>query len=301
VADRRLVANFNEHSKAVRGVVFSPNGKRIASAGEDGSIIIWQAEHGKKEAVLLGENNRRVDAVAFSQDAKWFASCGQSHAILLWDLDRRERPSQLTTMRGSNYCLGISPDDRWLASTNGVYDSADGHSVVEFERQMYGVAFSHDGRWLACATPHETHPGLYLFDAEKWELRDQLEVTAAHFISVSFSPDNKHLVTGDDEGAVRLWEIEPLRQVALLGRHTSRVKSVAFSPDGREVASAGDDQAIRLWEVGRRRLITTIGTHTSPVLSVAFSPDGKELVSGEHDHSVRLYTRHRTLWGHRFN
>lgn len=297
VADRRMAANLNEHSKAVREVVFSPNGSEIASAGEDGSIIIWNAASGKKNAVLLG-NNRRVDAVAFAKDSSWLASCGQSHAISVWDLERRELRAEIATMKGYNYCLAISPDDRWLVGTRGVYDSADGHSVVEFERQTYGVTFSHDGRWLACASPQRY---LCLFDTSTWKERDQFEAPQSTFVSISISSDDKYLVTGEDEGSVRLWDVAPLRQVAVLGKHTSRVKSVAFSPDGREVASAGDDESIRLWDVRRRRLITTIGTHTSPVLSVAFSPDGKRLVSGEHDNSVRLYTRHRTLWGHRFN
>ena len=64
-----------------------------------------------------------------------------------------------------------------------------------------------------------------LLDTKTWKLREKLKVADAAFISISFSPDNKQLVTGDDEGTVRLWSIEPLRQVALLGRHSSRIKS----------------------------------------------------------------------------
>ena len=100
---------------------------------------------------------------------------------------------------------------------------------------------------------------------------------------------------------VRLWTINPLRQVALLGRHSSRIKSVAFSPDGKGVASAGDDNAIRLWDVNRGGLIALVGTHTKPVLSVSYAPDGKRIVSGEHDSSVRLYTRRRSLWGYQLD
>jgi WD40 repeat protein len=104
-------------------------------------------------------------------------------------------------------------------------------------------------------------------------------------------------VTGEDQGAVRLWATHPLREVAVLGRHAARVKSVAFAPDGKTAASAGDDGMIALWDVRQRKLRTRIGTHASPVYAIAFSPDGTHLVSGEHDRSVRVYTRRRTLWG----
>jgi WD40 repeat protein len=117
---------------------------------------------------------------------------------------------------------------------------------------------------------------------------------------VTWSPDRKSLVTGGDDGTVRLFHTDPLREVKVIGQHSARIKSVAFSPDGRSVASAGDDQTIALWSVNGG-LIDRIGTHAAPVLSVAFSPDGKKLVSGENDNSVRIYTRHRALWGHRLN
>jgi WD40 repeat protein len=141
-----------------------------------------------------------------------------------------------------------------------------------------------------------------VWDTEKWEVIAQSASNEMTPVSVSLSLDGRWLVTGDDEGTVRLWEVgPPLREVALLGRHNARVKSVAFSPDGRQVASAGDDKIIALWDVGQRSLVTYVGAHAAPVLAVAFSPDGRRIVSGEHDHSVRLYTRHRTLWGYRLD
>ena len=126
---------------------------------------------------------------------------------------------------------------------------------------------------------------------------EKVDFSPRQFISVSFAPDGKQLVTGEDGGIVQLWSAHPLRPTAVIGQHAARIKSVAFSPDGKQVASAGDDKMIALWDVSGRKLITRIGTHTSPVYAVAFSSDGRRLISGEHDHSVRLYIRHRTLWG----
>jgi WD40 repeat protein len=183
-----------------------------------------------------------------------------------------------------------------------VYDLETGQPLIPrggtFWSYVYGATFSADGRLLIGVTDR----GEIIFvNARTWQLLERQKVVDVPLISLSLSPDSRHLVTGDDGKAVRLWAIEPLRQVGVIGRHEARVKSVAFSPDGKQVGSAGDDKMVALWDVSRRALINTIGTHTSPVYSIAFSPDGQRLASGEHDRSVRLYTRHRTLWGFRLN
>src|SRR5262249_28192532 len=203
------------------------------------------------------------------------------------------------------------PDSRWLACSYGVLDADDGHFVKGRDAfkdtdwnnaggEMYGVAFSRNGKRLASVSP-QSPSILSIWGEENWRLLDKAEVTSAQLIGVSFSPDGNQLVTGDDEGAVRLWSVTPLKEIAVIGRHASRLKSVAFSPDGKEVASAGDDRTIKLWSVEDRRLITEIGRHTSRVLSVSFSPDCKRIASGEEDNTVNLYTRHNTLLGYRLN
>jgi WD40 repeat protein/serine/threonine protein kinase len=301
VKDRKRVANLNGQAAAVRGVAWSPDGKQIASASEDESVIIWNADTRQKQSVLLGPASR-LTGVAFSRNGKQVGATGFNRELITWDLTE-QRPHSYD-VHNATYCIAYSADDRWIATTTGVYDAADGHLIIDFSTivgkeatQMYGVAFSDDGRWLVGVSPARY---LSLLETGTWRLVNKIKLDS-QLITVSFSPDSKRLVTGEDEGAIRLWDVEPLRQIGVIGRHSSRIKSVAFSPSGREVCSAGDDQMIALWDVNARRLITKIGTHARPVLAVAFSPDGKRIASGEHDSSVRIYTRHSTLWGWQLN
>jgi WD40 repeat protein len=304
MVERRHAVGFNEHNGSVRAVAWSRDGKRFASAGEDRSVMVWNAESKSREMLLFGHSTR-VTGLAFAPDGGALASVDRDGTIIIWDLaQRRERlrfgpPVQKDA--GSN-CLVFSPDGRVVATSHGVYDSVSGRQMADFDVRngwlsfsaIYGLAFSADGKRLAVAHAYGLQ---FVCDTATWQIVERAELRQRQFISVSFSPDGKQLVTGEDGGIVQLWTAQPLRPTVVIGEHDARVKSVAFSPDGTEVVSAGDDKMIALWDVAGRKQITRIGLHTAPVYAVAFSPDGRRLVSGGHDHSVRLYTRHRTLWG----
>ena len=317
VVERQRVANLNEHSGAVYAVAYSRDGCRIASTGEDSSVIIWNAATGHKEAVLIGHQSR-ANGVAFLPDGQQVISCGFQEPLILWDSAHgvvlRTFISPPLGMPGSNG-FAVSADGRWAATSNGVYNIADGRMVCCFpdslrnddpsddwlsaSSQLYGMDFSKDGRLLACAAVISGHIGL--LDTANWQVIAHAQVPDTAFISLSFSPDGKLLAAGDDNGQVELWNVSPLERLAVMGRHAARVKAVAFSPDGKQVVSSSDDKTIALWNVSSRSLAARIGTHAAPVRAVAFSPDGKHIVSGEHDKSVRLHTRHRVLWGYRLD
>ncbi len=305
VQERQRVVGFNEHNGPVRAVAWARDGQRFASAGEDRSVMIWNAASGRREMLLSGHPTR-VTGVAFALDGNMLASVDRDGTVIVWELAQRRERLRFEHPKkegdaGSN-CLAISPDGRVLATSHGVYESATGRQLTDFQNKglwlsagaIYGLAFSADSTRLATANSNGRN---VVLDTATWSLIEKADFSPRQFISVSFAPDGKQLVTGEDGGTVQLWTAEPLRPTSVLGTHDARIKSVAFSPNGTQVVSAGDDKTIALWEVGSRRLVTRIGLHTSPVYAVAFSPDGKQLVSGEHDHSVRLYTRHRKLWG----
>jgi hypothetical protein len=107
--------------------------------------------------------------------------------------------------------------------------------------------------------------------------------------SVAFSPDSKQVISGSDDGTVRLWDTETGAALQILKGHLSTVSSVAFLPDGKQVVSGSYDRTVRLWDAETGAALWTLKGHSDWVSSVAFSPNGKQVVSGSYDQTVRLW------------
>jgi WD40 repeat protein len=256
------------HTGPVRSVSFSPAGDLLASAGDDGTIRLWDAAGGTQRTPPLISHSGAVNAVAFSPDGTLLASGGADHAIRLWHRD----PS------------------------TGQWRQLGGPLAQQID-QVLALAFSPDGRLLAASSWDGT---IHLWDVRR---RQPLgaHLTTSGMSNVAFSPDSRLLAAGSlDDRAVQLWDVasgHPLG-APLLG-HTDTVNSVAFSPDGAILASAGDDRSIRLWDVQHQRpLGPPLTGHADRISSLAFSPDGRILASGSADQTIRLWdVAHRHLLG----
>ena len=302
VVNRELEANLRQHSGAVRSIAFAPDGRRFATTSDDHSVILWNAASETKEAVL-SDHATRVAAVSFAPSGDWLISADQAGALNRYRLgEQTPKPIKTTRKDPASYCVAVSPDGRFVATSFFVYNVETGEPVIRNPSSewgsVYSAVFSPHGGLLIGATDRGE---VLVVDTTNWRVLERQKWTTSALVSLSLSPDGNHIVTGEDAKVIRLGTIRPLRQLAVIGQHSARVKAVAFSPDGTQVVSAGDDRMVALWDVDRRKLVATIGTHGSPVYAVAFSPDGKRLFTGGHDRSVRQYTRHRKLWGFSLN
>lgn len=121
--------------------------------------------------------------------------------------------------------------------------------------------------------------------------------------SVSFSPDNAHIVSGSFDNTVRIWEAATGDSVAVLAGHSSSVMWATFSPDGQRILSSSTDCTVKVWSAREYSLVATLLGHSLTVNCVTASYDSMLIISAADDRTVRIWSAeaHRliaTLEGH---
>jgi eukaryotic-like serine/threonine-protein kinase len=282
-------------------VAFSPDGGRLACAGSDGAIRLFDVRSRTQIAQLPG-HHAPVEDVRFSPNGRLLASAGDDRTVRLWDLTSKTQAAALTGHRSEVWSVDFSPDGALLASgskdhTVRVWD-VDTHRSLgvlsESRDAVTTVRFSPDGTTLAAGSRDRA---VHLWNTGTWTQRTVLDGHAATVHSIAFSHDGRTLASGGEDAKVLLWNVGTgLGTGAFTGHSPARspvrrslVESVALSPDGRTLASGDADQRIRLYDIRTNRRLAVLDGHTGQVDSVAFSPDGRTLATGAEDRSVRLW------------
>jgi WD40 repeat protein len=271
----------------IRRLTFSPDGEKIASASDDGTVRIWSLVSGASE-VLRAE--APVSALSFSPDAKLLAFGAADGSIRVY-----ERPLNATYLLGRHFGrirdLAFSPSGALLASSSDdstirVWNTSSRRSrtLRGHDREVGSVAFSPDGSLLASASFDNT--------VRLWNLRtggqkvllrhdDRVKV-------VAFSPDGALLASGGSDSVVRIANLRTLEMRTLLG-HTGSVNALRFSADGNTLASAGLDKSVRLWDMSELRSNRSVREHRGAVWSLDFNPDGSRIATAGGDNSVGIW------------
>jgi uncharacterized protein with WD repeat/tRNA A-37 threonylcarbamoyl transferase component Bud32 len=289
-----LKQTLGGHNDSVIPVLFSPDGKLLASGSMDKTIKLWDAQTGALKQTLTGHGNG-VHALAFSPDGKVLASGSDDKTIKLWDVQSGALRQTLTGHNSAIHAVAFSPDGKQLASgstdktikiwnvqTGELEQVLSGHSDI-----VKSVEFSPDGKQIASGSDDKT---VKIWDAESGALIQTLTGHTSGIHAIAFSPDGKVLASGSIDKTIKLWDAQTgaLRQT--LTGHTNGIHAIAFSPNGKQLASGSNDKTIRLWDVQTGAPTQTLTGHNDSVMAVAFSPDGKLLASSSMDKTVKLWT-----------
>jgi WD40 repeat protein/Tol biopolymer transport system component len=107
--------------------------------------------------------------------------------------------------------------------------------------------------------------------------------------SVAISSDGQRVLSGGDDGTVRLWDLNSGKELRRFEGHSDKVYSVAFSPVDRRVVSGSLDMTVRLWDLETGKELRRFLGHTNCVACVAVLPNARRIISGGNDNVLRLW------------
>ena len=229
VPEARSCFRYDEPTSRFEDVAFSPDGRRLAAAGQvdsrlpngepaprpdtdgNGLVLVFDLETGKMLWRVAGGSTGFIRDLAFSPDGQTLATADNTSTITIWD-----------------------------SRTGGVRRQLRGHN-----RLVSYLAFSPDGTKLASASWDST---VVVWDLVDSHAMTRLQGHMRSVLSVAFSPDGRRLATSSEDQTVRLWDVETGQEVLTLHGHTDIVPTVAFSPDGNRLATAGADGVVLVRE-----------------------------------------------------
>ncbi|WP_413168071.1 WD40 repeat domain-containing protein [Capilliphycus salinus ALCB114379] len=278
------------HERPVRSVVHSPDGRQLATSGDDGKVRLWNLPGEKLQE--FGEQGGSIRSVQYSPQGQLLVTVGDNGLIGLWTL-QGQLVKQWNTKQGKLQDVQFDPDGELVVSAadNGTIRlwNLQGELLREFKGHLNSVkslSFHPNGQYIASASDDGT---VRLWNLQGEELKTVIS-SQKPLTSLCFSPDGQFLVGTGEDSIVRVWSIKGKQASIIKEWNTKQGKlwDVQFTSDGQQIAIAGGDGTVRVLNLQGQELEKFVG-HKGPVRSVSLSPDDRQLASSSDDTMVRIW------------
>jgi WD40 repeat protein/class 3 adenylate cyclase len=256
----RLRSTLRGHDDRINDLAYSPDGKMIATAGNDKTARLWDTATGQQ--VLTLSHPAGVGHLMFSPDGSHLATAAGDGIARLWDVASGRQLLTITAAKqmlsdpiGVMY-LAFSPDGKMLATT------ANGESQVKFWDSESGEELFtlSDPGWFDVAPAVDLLPNEIVFSPDGTRL------------AISLSSDGRIL------GGIEIWDVATHQKLQTLAGRFDAILPMSFSPDGTRLAAprrAGLDLRGAVWDVSSGELVFSLRETGN---DIHYSADGKRFL-----------------------
>jgi WD40 repeat protein len=283
---------LGEHGIGVLAVAWQPNSTRIAASGQDGAVVLWNADRAVEPKRLRSATNW-AERLAYTPDGKFLAA-STSRTVTIWNADGEllhesaQHPGNVAAIAWDKAGRDVA-----AATSGGVWvHRLENGSLTTRQYPWAGaalaVAFGPNGKVLAAGMQDGSVHFWYLATGDD----SQISGYGTKVPLIEWSANSRYLATGAGAEVI-VWDFtgkgpEGSTPLELKG-HTDRIATVAFQPNGPWLVTGGKDWRVSLWQPGKAEHAFDAHLTTAEVTVTRWSPDGQYVAVGEASGKLSVY------------
>lgn len=252
-----LVRTFRGSTKTVKAVAINPNGKSVASAGEDGEIKVWQFKSDMRP-FRYNCHTGPVNCLSFNSDGGYLASGGTDGKIFITKHNAKCEGIQFKAHAAPVKSVVFNKDGNRLLTAGD--DKCAKLWMINYKRGVDNIRKAAGHEFVKSFTGHTD-----------W------------IVDANFSPDNRLIATACNK-SVRLWDINSGAEIIKFKNVNLQNTSLSFHPDGNYLAVGSASRHIKIWDMRSQKLAQDYLLPTE-VNCVRFHPYGVIMASANNYHA----------------
>lgn len=279
------------HNKPITSYTPGADEKVIYTGSSDGRVVQWNTEDGMSKEIAGKGAANQINGLLWADNSLYIAG-----------IDDTLRKSDGKTYSETQLKLKAQPKDCKDINGSVAVVTQNALLIVKKDQIVHEVALKFETACVGTSPKNDTIAvgeggsgmGVHIFKMTGSDAPEEIKEVklSGTPTSISFSPDENHMVTTDSNRKVTLFSVPNYEKThnKEWGFHTAKVCCSAFSPDGKFVATGGLDCSVIIWSVevpAKHHILTSAHTH-SQITKIGWI-DGASVVTTGHDGNVKIW------------